>query len=70
MFRIELGDDVVMSQFHDLLKRNLSFDNIATTVDVDDVSVPFAHFFEYKKIVKMFVYFDVYRSSNFHYLKT
>lgn len=54
MFRIELGDDVLMSQFHDLLKRNLSFDNIATTVDVDDVSVPFAssfvHFYEYKKL--------------------
>lgn len=50
MFRIELGDDVLMSQFHDLLKRNLSFDNIATTVDVDDVSVPFAHIYEYAKL--------------------
>lgn len=39
MFRFHLGTDIVMSQIHDFLQKNLSYDNISTALDVDDVSI-------------------------------
>lgn len=39
MFRFHLGTDIVMSQLHDFLQKNLSYDNISTALDVDDASI-------------------------------
>lgn len=48
MFRIELADDVSLSQLHDFLFRRLSFDNIPTTLSINDVN-----------IVSNFIYFYI-----------
>lgn len=39
MFRIKFSDDTLMSDFTEFLLRRLSFDNISTTLSVDDVNI-------------------------------
>lgn len=45
MFRIKFADDVLMLQLHDFLLRRLSFDNIPTTLNINDVIVVMLHDF-------------------------